>query len=170
MLVFEHNAHQVNECDKLAQELGFSLFQAKHTSRFKDGEKTVLNKDGTTSHILHPSIHSKALSEKLIKYNPLENTQINCKAIKEQSIYVNAQGEVTACCWLDFRAVPPFNPGYVDFKDKGFSNPTLRTTSLEQIFSSAYFKKIEDQWASSPLLQCSKQCGKIDKFKEQFNV
>jgi hypothetical protein len=40
---------------------------------------------------------------------------------------------------------------------------------LGQIFESMYFKKIEEQWSTTPLLQCSKQCGKIDKFKEQFN-
>jgi MoaA/NifB/PqqE/SkfB family radical SAM enzyme len=169
MLVFKHNEHQIDECQSTANNIGFNKFTTKHTSRFSDNDKTVLNKDGTTSHILQPSSRSQTLAKKLIDYNAQENTVINCKALEEKSIYINAHGEVTACCWLDFRAVPPFNASLVDFRNNKFVNLNLKTSSLEQIFESMYFKKIEEQWSTTPLLQCSKQCGKIDKFKEQFN-
>lgn len=169
MLVFKHNEHQVDECHALADTMGFKHFTTKNTARFKDGGHVVLNKNGTTSHVLQPSLRSQEIMKKVTGTEPQVNTQIQCKVAQEKSIYVNAHGEVSACCWLDFRAVPPFNPNYVDFKDNGFVNPSLKTSSLEQIFNGMYFKSIKDRWDNKPLLQCSKQCGKVDKFKEQFN-
>jgi hypothetical protein len=46
--------------------------------------------------------------------------------------------------------------------------PNLNNQSMTDIFSSGYFKQIEDTWAVTPLIECSKQCGKFDKLGEQF--
>ena len=39
---------------------------------------------------------------------------------------------------------------------------------LKEIFDSGYFSEIENTWATSPLQECSKQCGKFDKLGAQF--
>lgn len=168
MLVFEHNLHQVDECRRLSQELKFKDFFSKNTSRFKEGYHPVLNKDGTTSHVLFPSIKSKSITTSIKEYNVSTNKEIHCKVKDEKNLYINSKGNVAPCCWLDFLGVPPMGFALVDYKDKGFVPPSLVENTLEEIFDSGYFNKIEKTWKDNPLRQCSKQCGKVDKFNEQF--
>lgn len=168
MLVFDHNKHQVDDCKQLSVNLGFDEFVVKHTSRFKDGFQPVLTKDGKTSHILYPSIKSKTITNLVTTYKPDENKVIHCKVKDEKNMYVNAKGDVGPCCWLDFLGVPPMGFAFVDYKDRGFVNPNLTDYTLKEIFASKFFDKIESTWNNNPLRQCSKQCGKVDKFNEQF--
>lgn len=168
MLVFEHNIHQLPGCECMSQQMGFKEFVVKHTSRFNNNESIVLDKDGSISHIIRPSLQSQEFVVKFSKYNIQENKIIHCKVQKEKSMYVSANGNIAACCWLDFNAVRPFNASYADFRTRGFVNLNLKTQSLQEIFNSDYFTKIKDTWDHNPLLQCSKQCGKIDKFNEQY--
>lgn len=164
MLIFDHNKHQVDLCKELSVELGFKNFVAKNTSRFQGDSLTVLNKDGTVSHLLQPSIKSKQITEKLAEQEPV----INCKVKEPGSLYVSAEGKIAPCCWLDFNAVPTTAPSYTDFINKGFTNPSLHMQDLTQIFSTDFFARIEQSWANYPLRACSRQCGKVDKFNEQF--
>lgn len=168
MLVFAHNEHQIDRCREISANMGFKHFSVKHTARFKDESHTVLTPSGTTSHILQPSTRSKEFNNKFAKYNIEENTEIHCKVQADRSIYINAQGDVAACCWLDFKAAPPWLPALVNYKDRGFTALNLKELSLAEIFNNGYFNALEKSW-KQPLMQCSKQCGKIDRFKEQFN-
>lgn len=168
MLVFDHNKHQVSTCEQLSKDIGFKEFIIKNTSRFKEGYHPVLKKDGTTSHILFPSIKSKEITKSVVEYKVEENREIHCKVQSEKNLYINAQGHVAPCCWLDFLGVPPMGFAFVDYKDKGFIPPDLKSNTLQEIFDSGFFDKIESTWNNSPLRQCSKQCGKVDKFNEQF--
>lgn len=167
MLVFEHNKHQIDECKQLSETLGFKSFTIKNSSRFRDGFMQVLNKDGTTSHIIYPSDRSKEISQTLQTLD-LTNKEINCKVKGSKSIYVGANGNLTPCCWLDFTGIIPTSFSLVDYKDKGFITPNLKLNTLEEIFESGYFDKVEESWSCSPLRQCNKQCGKVDKLNEQF--
>lgn len=168
MLVFEHNEHQVEQCRKLSQELGFSDFKFKHTSRFREDKLNVLNKDGSTSHVLLPSIKSKKIS-KLLGNVLEETTEISCKVLKEKSIYVNAKGQLIPCCWLDYNAMLPIHPSRIDMLDNGVKFHSLKDKRLDEIFISKSFDIISNSWNSNPIRECSRQCGKIDKFNEQFN-
>ena len=57
----------------------------------------------------------------------------------------------------------------IDYMDKIDEYHNLNTKSLQEIFETGYFKKITDTWDSdSPLLACSKNCGTVDRFNEQF--
>lgn len=79
MLVYRHNQHQVDECEQLARSMGFRWFRAK------------VSKRGFTNKLEQPigwGIPS------------MVSTTIDCHAIKEQSTYVDAQGNISPCCWL----------------------------------------------------------------------
>lgn len=164
MLVFEHNEHEIEICQSLSKDLGFKNFIVKHTSRFQNDSLTVLNKNGTVSHVLLPSIKSKQITEKLTN----QESTINCKVKEPGSLYISAEGNVAPCCWLDFNAIPATAPSYVDFISNGFTSPTLHVQDLTTIFNSEFFSKIEALWATKPLRACTRQCGKVDKFNEQF--
>ena len=82
MLVYRHNEHQVDACQQLAKQLGFRWFRAKVSRRnLYDGIESPIN-----------------------WISPLRHTgSINCHAIKEQSMYIDAQGRQSPCCWLGSR-------------------------------------------------------------------
>ena len=82
MLVYQHNQHQVDQCEKLARSMGFRWFRAKVTRR--------------------PLIANLQAPQGWI--NPTKSTgRINCHALRERSIYVDAQARVSPCCWLGDR-------------------------------------------------------------------
>lgn len=82
MLVFEHNEHQVDECQQVASNLGFYFFRAKVSRRHQDTPISFLN---------HPKnwINPTTVSDR-----------IKCSALEEQGIYMSAKGIVHPCCWL----------------------------------------------------------------------
>lgn len=162
MLVFEHNKHQVELCKELSVELGFKHFVSKNTARFKEGSLNVIDKQGRTTHILYPTDRSKQIVV------PEESKIINCKVAKEKSLYVSATGNLLPCCWLDNEWFNPNHPNRIDYMDKIGHYPNLNTNKLSEIFDSKYFDSIANTWVNSPLKDCSRQCGKVDRFNEQF--
>ena len=82
MLVYKHNEHQVDACEQLARELGFTWFRAKVSKR------DYINGLETPGGWQRPT------------YTPGD---IDCHALKEQSMYIDAQGRVSPCCWLGAR-------------------------------------------------------------------
>lgn len=160
MLIFEHNKHQVDFCKELSDLLGFKQFVAKNTARFKDDYLNVLDKQGKTTHILYPTDRSKQIK---VKDEP---TVITCKALDEQSLYISATGNITLCCWLDNEWQPPHNPSRVDYMDKIGRRINLNTHQLSDV--DTLITDIKNTWSASPLKECAKQCGKVDRFNEQF--
>ena len=79
MLVYKHNQHQVDACEQLARNMGFKWFRAK------------VSKRGFTDRLEFPI----GWQEPVIKQGP-----IKCHALKEKSMYIDAQGRLSPCCWL----------------------------------------------------------------------
>jgi hypothetical protein len=82
MLVYKHNQHQVDACEQLARDMGFKWFRAK------------VSKRGFTDRLEFPL----GWQEPVIKQGP-----IKCHVLKEKSMYIDAQGHVSPCCWLGAR-------------------------------------------------------------------
>jgi sulfatase maturation enzyme AslB (radical SAM superfamily) len=79
MLVYQYNQHQVDECEQLARDMGFSWFRAKVSRR------------GFTDTLQQPTAWQSMI---------VANGNIKCHALQEQSEYMDAQGRVSPCCWL----------------------------------------------------------------------
>jgi len=82
MLVYKHNQHQVDECEKLAQDMGFRWFRAKVSKRGFTGRL-----EAPIGWLL-PTV---------------QGTRVNCHALNEQSAYIDARGNLSPCCWLGAR-------------------------------------------------------------------
>jgi MoaA/NifB/PqqE/SkfB family radical SAM enzyme len=82
MLVYRHNQHEVDACEQLARDTGFTWFRAK------------VSKRGFNESLQFPT-----------GWQPIEKqaTGISCHALREQSIYIDAQGRLGPCCWLGSR-------------------------------------------------------------------
>jgi MoaA/NifB/PqqE/SkfB family radical SAM enzyme len=168
MLVFEHNEHQIEQCRQMSADLGFSKFTIKHTSRFQNDRLNVIDDRGKTTHILYPTTKSKEMIPKIIESLKVEKPVIHCKVQHNKEFYIGATGAISPCCWLDFSWILPRHESRVDYMDRIDMLPTLRESTLEEIFNSGYFDKIESTWANKPLRECSRQCGSFDKLGEQF--
>lgn len=120
MLVYQHNQHQVDQCEQLARGMGFKWFRAKVSRR------------GFTDRLQQPIGWMVP---------QVKNTKINCHALNEQSLYIDAQGRVSPCCWLGCR-------------QKNFVTD---------------FDQIQQSWTSStPESTCLTVCGTVDT-KTSFN-
>lgn len=127
MLIFEHNEHQINEAKELARSLGFKWFRAKVSKRFTKHPISFLRPPKTFN---------------------LENIdgQIDCRALKEKSIYISAKGILHPCCWL----------GYSD--GVAYNN----------------FDKVRESWnTNQPNIICKETCGTYngnDNFANQWRI
>jgi len=82
MLVYRHNQHQVDACEQLARDMGFTWFRAKVSKRpFMNGLEYPMSWPLTTNN----------------------SGPIKCHALIEKDIYIDAQGRVSPCCWLGAR-------------------------------------------------------------------
>ena len=82
MLVYRHNQHQVDAAESLARSMGFTWFRVK------------VSKRAMIKGLEHP-----------VNWQPtlINRGTIRCHALQEQSIYIDAQGRVSPCCWLGSR-------------------------------------------------------------------
>jgi len=123
MLVYRHNQHQVDECEQLARDMGFTWFRAK------------VSKRSFTELLQFP-----------IGWRPIDKqtSSISCHALQEQSVYIGAQGNIGPCCWLgarqkdfvtDVDAIPTQDPVCLSacgqtVQGTGFNQQWQRETAL----------------------------------------
>lgn len=80
MLVYRHNEHQVEACEKLARDLGFTWFRAKVSKRVP-----------TVDWLKQPLGWSRTA---------IDQGTVDCFRNKDQSLYLSAKGIWYPCCWL----------------------------------------------------------------------
>jgi len=168
MLVFEHNQHQVDDCKEMSESLGFKSFTVKHTTRFKNGKFDVVDDNYNVTHTLYPSEQSKQMIEPALQAQNDTLPKINCKAKQDNSLYIAANGNISPCCWLDFDWMPQHSNSKIDYMIKVKEIPNLHRNTMQEVFSSNYFNKIESTWTTCGMAECSKQCGNFDKLNMQF--
>ena len=83
MLVFDHNKHQVDLAQQLADEMGFTWFRSKITDRWDIYEPTELLKPAETYHEPH--------------YNTID---IVCEKDRDSSIFIDYTGRIWPCCHM----------------------------------------------------------------------
>ena len=130
MLIFDYNEHQVDQAESLARELGFSWFRAKVSKRF----------DYAPVEFLEPP-------KSWNKPNVVEADKIECIALREQSLYVAANGEILPCCWFGAEAFS------LDQKAKELTKDLT---------------KLEHSWTSDPHRICLTTCG-VDEQGTSFD-
>ena len=168
MLVFAHNEHQIEQARAMSKQMGFVDFSIKHTSRFKQDYLQVFDDAGRPTHRIKPTQNSLDMIPLIEQSQKEEKPHIVCKAQKGKQIYVSACGNVSPCCWLDMEWIPPMQESRIDYMEKISEFPNLHRQTLEEIFDSGYFTKIEAQWGTVGLKECTKQCGSFDKLGAQF--
>lgn len=183
-LVFDHNEHQVEEARILAKEWGFKEFVVKKTGRFFSNVKLT----GKDEHVglkkpKQPENVNKSLQKEqeiMKKYGSMDNyldqVEIECKVLKNNEIYISAEGLVFPCCWLAGQMykwyLPPQSSQIWELVDKEKIN--IKTTPLQNIINSDYLNSIKERWFynsidEGKLKTCALKCGKeLDQFGDQY--
>lgn len=168
MLVFAHNEHQIEAARAMSKQIGFVDFSIKHTSRFKQDYLQVIDDAGRPTHRIKPTQTSLDMIPLAEAAQKEVKPHIVCKAQKYKQLYVSACGNVSPCCWLDMEWIPPMQESRVDYMEKISEFPNLHRKTLKEIFDGGFFSKIEAQWGTVGLKECTKQCGSFDKLGVQF--
>jgi MoaA/NifB/PqqE/SkfB family radical SAM enzyme len=168
MLVFAHNEHQIEEARTMSKQMGFADFSIKYTSRFKQDYLQVIDDAGRPTHRIKPTQTSLDMIPLAEAAQKEVKPHIVCKAQKFKQLYVSACGNVSPCCWLDMEWIPPMQESRIDYMEKISEFPNLHRKTLKEIFDSGFFSKIEAQWGTVGLKECTKQCGSFDKLGVQF--
>lgn len=191
---FKHNEHQVDNARALASELGFKSFTMKDSSRFVlDRSFPVLNKSSEITHYLEPANESKMVfinRKDIDNYKTIvEQSTIDCYALKNKEIYIDAFGRLFPCCWL---AATPYN--YIDeninmlsVKQEmlnqyhlmisdfgGIDNIDTNNFSVKEIVDSDAYQQLWSKYwqGKDKLITCARACGvnKLSKPMDQFTA
>ena len=196
-LIFQHNEHQVEEAENLANEWGFEKFIKKKSGRFittdikpKESHQAVNRKGEETATIAKPSENNVNLA--LLKQKEIEKSygsmkeyfdkcSIKCKVAQQGSIFITAEGLLMPCCWTAGRMykwwhTDPKVEQVWDHIDTagGKQGISVIENDIEDVVNGALIKSITDSWeldsiANGKLGVCAQKCGsEFDPFAEQF--
>jgi MoaA/NifB/PqqE/SkfB family radical SAM enzyme len=187
-IVFRHNEHQVEEARALSQTLGFRKFTIKKTSRFQQRGRLaeslpVLESEGVVAYRLEIPRRHEYRNDAIVALDQLaaagqydsylDTTEIDCKAVTEQQIYVNADGAVLPCCWLGalHNGVPRHRHEVwrlIQAQPDGLEAIDAKRRPLQTIVEGPLFQHdIPAAWKPGRagyerLKICAKVCGRLD--------
>jgi len=188
---FKHNEHQVEEAEKRSKELGFEQFTVKNTIRFIGEPKfDVLDKIGNVKYQLEPPTANEVVlidAFQIEKFKKIyDRSIIDCHALAEKKIYIDAHMNVFPCCFL---ASTPYkdnriHPILSEVNEKtinqykelieslgGIKQIDAKTRSVKDIIDSTLWQNVwEEYWTTKKLVTCFKICGNTDMAKPKDQV
>jgi sulfatase maturation enzyme AslB (radical SAM superfamily) len=175
MIKFEHNQHQIEQCYRLSQTLGFKDFQL-----VADGRDTapVFNKHGKLTHVLgnyqgetnfHKLFYQKKTNQILLEdiiEGKQPSTCINCETKKLKSIYISATGDVSPCCYTGFYPQTYGHGQYHQAANAQLVPLITKNNALEYPLHECieWFTLVENSWnianyEQGRLVICDDNCG-----------
>jgi MoaA/NifB/PqqE/SkfB family radical SAM enzyme len=98
---FKHNEHQTEKAEQLAKELGFKEFHIKQSKRFGD-KFPVLDREGNITHYIEQFTNSGIQPVRFVDIKDYKTwpNAINCFALNEKEVYIDAHGHLMPCCLI----------------------------------------------------------------------
>ena len=196
-LIFQHNEHQVEEAETLANKWGCEKFIKKKSGRFittdikpKEEHQAVNRKGEQTNKISKPSESNTNLA--LLKQKEIEKSygsmkeyfdkcSISCKVAQQGSIFITAEGLLMPCCWTAGRMYKWWHkdPKVEQIWDHidtagGKQGINVIDNDIEDVVNGTLVSSITNSWtlnsiADGKLGVCAQKCGsEFDPFAEQF--
>jgi MoaA/NifB/PqqE/SkfB family radical SAM enzyme len=179
---FKHNEHQVTDAKELASNLGFKYFTVKNSTRFVlDTKFDVRDKSGNFRYFIEPpTTNQMTFIDKNVIDNYKEvvnNSEINCYAIKHNEVFIDAHKNLFPCCFL---ASVPYTyiqstdyarsireeivSQYYDLEKDlgGLENLNTINRSVKDIINSKEYQTVWDEyWTTKKLIICARTCGQL---------
>ena len=179
MIQFDHNAHQIEQCRKLSQELGFNSFQLVNQGR---DTAPVFNQHGTLTHVLgkytgetnfEVLFHKKKTDQVLlgdIIVDRVPKNNIYCQTKQLKSIYISANGDVSPCCWTGLYPKTYGTGQYHQAANAQLIPLISKNNAVEHPLEECieWFISVENAWKINSyeqgrLVICDDVCGKSNK-------
>lgn len=169
MIPFQHNEHQIEQCQILSQQLGFKSFIIVSDNRFPaDQTWQPVYFRGKQIHTLHAS-SMPPLSDICQSMEKLDTTKsVNCKSIGINWMSIYADGTVWPCCFLMGWHKSPHQGKFYQLINYHFkkilrldlSQISLYNNKLEDILNSDLWQKqYPASFGSNPNPVCLQQCS-----------
>ena len=175
MIRFDHNQHQIPECQELSKKLGFTSFELLDQGR---DTGPVYDKQGKLVHVLgkytgqtdfqvlfHKKKTDVVLLEDILPDVKTHNN-ISCFTKNAGSIYISSTGEVYPCCFTGFSPKTYGKGEYhqavnAQLAPLMHNNNALQYSLKECI---AWFNQVEESWTKDSfengrLVVCNDNCG-----------
>ena len=173
MIKFDHNKHQIDQCQRLANKLKFNEFKLIDQGR---NQGPVFDKTGKLLHTLgnyqgetnfEILFYKKRTDTVLLEdINLTVKSNIACYSKQHKSIYISSTGDVYPCCYTGFN---PNTYGHGEYHEvvNAQLNPLVNNNnalsySLEECIK--WFNAVEESWniesfESGRLVCCNDNCG-----------
>ena len=197
-LIFQHNEHQVEEAEALANAWGCEKFIKKKSGRFvtsnivpKESHQAVNRKGKETAKLSKPK-DKKNNNLALLKQKEIEKSygsmsnyfdkcSIKCKVAEEGSIFITAEGLLMPCCWTAGRMYKWWHPDprveqiwdHIE-NAGGKEGIDVIQNNIKSVIQGSLLESISDSWnydsvSNGKLGVCAQKCGsEFDPFAEQF--
>jgi MoaA/NifB/PqqE/SkfB family radical SAM enzyme len=184
-IVFAHNEHQVEAARDFSHALGFAAFNVKKTARFlkrdamayaakspvKSVSGSLVDEIQSPSRAEFRNDFLESLEADRARHSSfdayLDSREIDCKAVREKSIYISAAGQVLPCCYLAAMLKNPPGDETRQFSQlfDGVAAELSATgnVSVEKIVAGHFFQnQVKDKWQSGgeKLKVCARVCGR----------
>lgn len=188
-LIFEHNEHQIDEAEQIAKMFGLT-FVKKKTGRWVQAykQKKVDEKITVKGNKVRPAEKKENQNKSVNEYDLLierhgsfdkylDQTEINCKSLQANEIYISAEGLVTPCCWTASRFYKMYerigeNQIYKFVNDMKKIN--ILHTPMRAIVEGDFFQNLSASWNIKSCKKgkakiCAEKCGiGYTAFKDQY--
>jgi MoaA/NifB/PqqE/SkfB family radical SAM enzyme len=173
MIKFDHNKHQIDDCEKLSKQLGFKEFMLVDYGR---NSGPVFDDQGNLVRVLGDFTGSTELEHYIdiidngdmfiedIWDKPKNN--ISCQTITGKSIYISSEGEVYPCCFMGFNPRKYGKGRWHQPVNAQISELLEPNNALERPLQECieWFNKIPACWNKSTfedsrLIVCDASCG-----------
>lgn len=175
-ILFDHNYHQIKDCQELSQEMGFLEFTI-----VDDGRDTapVFDNNGNFSHIIgnytgstdFKELFSSKINDDIMLEDIIVDkspcSTVECDTINRKSIYIAANGDVFPCCWTGLYP-KTYGKGQYHQAANAQLIPMIKENNalmypLKQCIK--WFNNIESSWKKKHyqdgrLVVCDNNCGK----------
>ena len=155
-IIMEHNKHQVDDLERIAEEEGFKAVKFINSMRSKGDVEYV-----------KPEVE--------------ESEEVECKYLRDGTIFINCKGDVIPCCYMNAEHLEASKPNYhngtfpqrqayVDlWREHGEQLATnLRYNEIVDVIEGDFFDSIAESWTQKPLFdRCENYCKK--KKQSQFD-
>lgn len=175
MIKFDHNQHQIEDCQRLANELGFVDFflmdHGRNTGPVFDKQGNHIYNLGdykgiTDFDILYQQRTTTSCRVENILPGLVKKSHLKCYSREKQSIYVSSVGEVSPCCWLGFSPRTAGKGSYLEAVNQQIIPLVSKNNALEYPLETCieWFSKVEQSWSiveftDGRLIGCNDNCG-----------
>ena len=168
-IVFEHNAHQIEQAQQLSRKLGFSRFFVLYQDRFAESADLPVRrytkdlKQISAEIVVNPS--SNSMPSRIAQSNQI----VSCRSQRIGWFSIYADGTVWPCCWLMgwHRAQHQPQSKLINYHFQkilgiDFDQISLYNNTLESIVNSDLWQhRLPDSFKRSPNPVCIQQCSGI---------